>query len=265
MNTLYDILEVSPKASKEVIEKAYRVLAKKYHPDVNPPDKRKEAEEMMKLLNMAYETLIDDEKRKLYDARLSNQQNYNDVHFEDDGEEESQKNKEKENINVIATPHPWVRFFAKIFDVYLGITFIGFVLALAAPTIAYKLGRTAYIGGIVGYIMWLFIESLLISKKGTTPGKWILNTKIVDINGNLLSYKTALKRCFLVFVKGLGFGIPIINMIVASYWYAQIKDTHLTSWDIECQSRVITGKIEWWRFALLVFFLFLLTNLSNLL
>ena len=31
--TLYDILEVSEKASKEVIEKAYRVLAKKYHPD----------------------------------------------------------------------------------------------------------------------------------------------------------------------------------------------------------------------------------------
>ena len=32
--TLYDILEVSEQASKEVIEKAYRVLAKKYHPDL---------------------------------------------------------------------------------------------------------------------------------------------------------------------------------------------------------------------------------------
>ena len=48
--TYYDILEVSPRASKEVIEKAYRVLAKKYHPDVNPPEQREQCEEYMKAI-----------------------------------------------------------------------------------------------------------------------------------------------------------------------------------------------------------------------
>ena len=38
--TLYDILEVSEKASKEVIEKAYRVLAKKYHPDLQTDENK---------------------------------------------------------------------------------------------------------------------------------------------------------------------------------------------------------------------------------
>ena len=47
MKNYYDILEVSPKASKEVIEKAYRVLAKKYHPDRYTGDKKKIAEEKL--------------------------------------------------------------------------------------------------------------------------------------------------------------------------------------------------------------------------
>ena len=41
MSNLYEILEVSEKASKEVIDKAYHVLAKKYHPDLQKMTKRK--------------------------------------------------------------------------------------------------------------------------------------------------------------------------------------------------------------------------------
>ena|GEM_PF-5525771 len=62
----YDILEVSPKASKEVIKNAYRALSKKYHPDTYKGD-LKYAQEKMKEINTAYETLIDEEKRLNYD------------------------------------------------------------------------------------------------------------------------------------------------------------------------------------------------------
>lgn len=65
--TIYDILEVSPKASKEVAEKAYRVLVKKYHPDMQPAEKKAWAEKMIKKLNNAYEIIMDDEKRAKYD------------------------------------------------------------------------------------------------------------------------------------------------------------------------------------------------------
>ena len=44
MDTLYDILEVSRKASKEVIDKAYKTLAKKYHPDLQTSENREYAE-----------------------------------------------------------------------------------------------------------------------------------------------------------------------------------------------------------------------------
>ncbi|MEE9175216.1 MAG: DnaJ C-terminal domain-containing protein [Thermodesulfobacteriota bacterium] len=61
----YKILGVSKNASKEDIKKAYRSLARKYHPDLNPDDKM--AEEKFKELQEAHEVLSDEEKRKTYD------------------------------------------------------------------------------------------------------------------------------------------------------------------------------------------------------
>ncbi len=70
MINYYEILEVSEKASKEVIEKAYKALAKKYHPDLNH-DNPKEAEAKMKQLNEAFDVLIDDSQRANFDNILA--------------------------------------------------------------------------------------------------------------------------------------------------------------------------------------------------
>lgn len=68
----YEILQVDKNASPEIIKKAYNTLAKKYHPDLQPEDLKHSSEEKFKLINEAYEVLSDTEKRKEYDAELSN-------------------------------------------------------------------------------------------------------------------------------------------------------------------------------------------------
>ncbi|KAB7886225.1 DnaJ C-terminal domain-containing protein [Poseidonibacter ostreae] len=76
--SLYETLEVSENASKDEIKKAYRKLARKYHPDVN---KDKEAEEKFKEINAAYEVLSDEQKKLQYDQHgdsMFGDQNFHD-------------------------------------------------------------------------------------------------------------------------------------------------------------------------------------------
>src|SRR6059058_4729377 len=62
----YKVLGVSKSASAEDIKKAFRKLARRYHPDVNPGDKK--SEEKFKEINEAYEVLSDVTKRRKYDT-----------------------------------------------------------------------------------------------------------------------------------------------------------------------------------------------------
>ena len=90
----YDILGIQKNADEKEIKKAYRKLAKKYHPDTNPGDKH--AEQQFKEVTEAYNILSDPEKKRMYDqfgsaafdgsmgAGNTNGEYYTEYHFEDD-------------------------------------------------------------------------------------------------------------------------------------------------------------------------------------
>lgn len=88
----YDILQVNRNASPEIIEKAYKVLAKKYHPDLQEEAHKKEAEDILKEINEAYEVLSNPKKKQDYDNLLKreddfeNQKKYNQQNTPDSDE-----------------------------------------------------------------------------------------------------------------------------------------------------------------------------------
>ena len=69
MINYYELLNINKNATEEEIKKAYRTMAKKYHPDLN---KSKEASKIIISINEAKETLLNEEKRKEYDRLLEN-------------------------------------------------------------------------------------------------------------------------------------------------------------------------------------------------
>ena len=77
MKDYYEILEVNEKASSEIIEKAYKTLVKKYHPDLYSTVEKKQAEKKLKDINEAYQILSDSFLRSQYDLELQKEKNRN--------------------------------------------------------------------------------------------------------------------------------------------------------------------------------------------
>ena len=106
MKNYYEILEVNRKASKEIIEKAYRVLAKKYHPDQFLSEKKKFAEKKMQEINEAYEVLTDEFLKEQYDTELEKEieKFYTKKYQKDEnfnGNETQMDNEVSENENIV--------------------------------------------------------------------------------------------------------------------------------------------------------------------
>ncbi len=79
MKNYYEILEIDQKASQEIVEKAYKVLIKKYHPDLQSEPKEKiKCEEKIKEINEAYDTISNSQLRAEYDNKLVEE--YNKLH-----------------------------------------------------------------------------------------------------------------------------------------------------------------------------------------
>ena len=113
MKNYYDILEINKNASPEIVEKAYKTLVKKYHPDLQGAESKTISENKMKELNEAYEVISNPEKRNLYNNKLAqfeaekmhNMQNnlqksvLNDSPITNSYQSEQNNNKNKANYN----------------------------------------------------------------------------------------------------------------------------------------------------------------------
>jgi len=134
---------------------------------------------------------------------------------------------EQKNIgNEVPQICPFTRFCARGIDIMLFAFLVGVFISFTDPTI---LNIDYGVLGIIILFFWVFVETILLSTWGTTPGKYLLNITLRDSNGEKLSFSKALKRSFFVWFIGLGLGlITLITLIMACN---TLEKNGKTTWD----------------------------------
>lgn len=134
--------------------------------------------------------------------------------------------------------HAWRRFFARFVDSYtLGVVWINvvvivllycFSLDISEFGSSFSVGSSNFnwISIWIEMILWIPIEATLLSMFGTTPAKWLFGIEVKTNDGNNPSFQKALKRSFLVALRGLS--LTIFTMAFAG---DRILKTGIASWD----------------------------------
>lgn len=145
--------------------------------------------------------------------------------------------------------HPWRRLFARTVDICTAgfALFLLLIFAFSATMPEQAAGfakavENPIIASVVLYLIWLPAETLLLSLFGTTPAKWLFGIRIEHPGGNLLSLAEALNRSFLVFVQGVGFGIPFVALFTQLFAYRRLTKTGTTLWDTSANAVVLHKK-----------------------
>jgi len=112
---------------------------------------------------------------------------------------------------------PWRRYFARTFDILVYSMLWAIFLSLVMNVnIGNRNTGGKLIDTIIATLLMIFLEPLMLTLFGTTFGKWILGLSVTDNNDQRLSYSEAIERTWAVFWKGMGFNIPIYNLV--RYW-----------------------------------------------
>lgn len=125
---------------------------------------------------------------------------------------------------------PWVRYAARTLDLWLFALVFGFVLGVFAPSV---LAYGDVVLGLPVMFVYLFVEPMLLATWGTTPGKALLRVRLREANGEKLVYIEALNRCFAVWFRGLGMGLPIVSLITQIVAYRNLVQNGETTWDAD--------------------------------
>lgn len=129
-----------------------------------------------------------------------------------------------------ATPRPWIRYWARMLDVMLFAVPAGMVIAFLAPHLLTEGNEFAL--GFLLLLMWVFVEPLCLVVFDTTPGRWLLRTRVV-LRGGEITYGQALSRSLKVWWRGLAMGVPFVSLFTMWHAYRKLGSTGQTSWDSE--------------------------------
>lgn len=149
---------------------------------------------------------------------------------------ETIKNEIISNLN----PKPWRRFWARWIDIMLFSIFGGLLLY----SFDFIYSTNEIVLGLIILAAYVFVEAITLSIFGTTFGKWLLSIKITKEDNTRLTFVEALNRSFVVYIAGLGLGIPILSLITLVSSYSELKKDKITRWDKKGHFVVVMEKVS---------------------
>jgi hypothetical protein len=157
--------------------------------------------------------------------------------------------------------HPWRRYFARMLDVYVFLLFFFFFLGIAFPRLFEGSDKSLNaLYGIFGLGAYAIFEGFCMNVFGSSLGKRLYGITTIRTNGDDFPLSVSFKRSFAVWVRGLGFGIPIAAFFTLLVAHRTLTREKQTSWDRDflCStSHTKLSALRW--FLIVVVWLFLLS------
>ena len=231
----YEILQVNRYASPDIIAAAYNQL-------ISIHDSGSNNNRPIQLVQEAFEVLGDPQNRWHYDSWLDNQNILSPGKLSPESSFIAAEN----DLESVSQVRPWVRYWARSVDLFVFTVIFGFIVGVAGifNEVAWQLLELPdAVFGIIIICLYPFVEAVFISNWGASPGKWILNTKVLNKYGEHLSYTEALIRSFRIVWQGMGLGIPIVSLVTLLISYSNLKNNSITRWDANLETVVMHKKI----------------------
>jgi len=228
IHTHYENLKVSRNAPDEVIRAAYKVLAQKYHPDRNHGDL--DAARIMTVVNTSYRVLSDPDERWNHDRWIEEQEL---MAAQTDAPKQAASEPpppppEHERPAPTAPAHVqtpemarryagfWKRLVAMILDNLILIAVFLFLIFVFNGFMDFKDSDTleGWVSLVSIPLFWLYFAFMESSVKQATFGKMALGIKVVDLQGNRISFWRASGRYF---AKIVSYVILLIGYLMAAF------------------------------------------------
>lgn len=152
----------------------------------------------------------------------------------------------------------WRRFLARNFD----LSCCAALLLLLQPVYPQLLELQRDVLALIAIALWPWLEAPLIASFGTTPGKALLRLQVRLADGSRIGAQLALMRAIRVWVRGVGLGLPLINLLASMLAFNRFTRFGITSWDQDCGTRVEALPISQLRLGIIVSIFFASAALS---
>jgi len=140
-----------------------------------------------------------------------------------------------------ASPHPWRRFLARVFDNVVIGTGLWFLIGFITYAVSFEAGDSLVaftssfywrlLDGTISLALMIPIQAAMIGATGRSPGKWLCGVRVRNHDGTYLGFGAALYREVKVWLIGFGAGLPLISLFALVQAHNAVKDSGTAHWD----------------------------------